>query len=323
MFPNVADEIYGGDLRGEISKRIDLLAPPLSAENATARPELLAQTEVIFSGWGAPRMDEKFLRQAPRLRAIFYAAGSVRPWATEAVWQREIVVTTAAAANAVPVAEYTAAAITLSLKQIWRYCRDVRNGPEGFARIPCAGSFRSKVGLVSLGLIARKVAAKLRETDLELLAHDPFVSRTEAAAIGVKLVGLEEIFQSCDVISLHPPLLPTTRGLIGKELLGAMRPGATLINTSRGEIIREAELIEVLRQRADLTAVLDVTAPEPPAPDSPLYSLPNVILTPHVAGSLDRECRRLGEAMIADFDRWQRGEPMVGQLSEAQAALTA
>jgi phosphoglycerate dehydrogenase-like enzyme len=124
-------------------------------------------------------------------------------------------------------------------------------------------------------------------------------------------------------VSLHTPLLPETRGLIGREHFAAMKPGATFINTSRGEIVREADLIETFSRRTDLTAVLDVTSPEPPVEGSPLYTLPNVVLTPHIAGSTGRECRRMGETMIAEFDRWTAGSPLQCQVTQAQAALMA
>jgi phosphoglycerate dehydrogenase-like enzyme len=323
MYPNAVEDVYGGDAIAAISERVELLAPPLAAEALAARPELLARVEVIFSGWGAPVMDEPFLERAPQLRAVFYAAGSVRAWMTEAVWRRAIVVTTAAAANAVPVAEYAVATILFSLKQGWRYALGAKRLGHHPTRVPCAGAFGSKVGLISLGLVARGVVERLRSTDLALLAYDPFVSPTEAAALGVSLVSLEEIFRESDVVSVHTPLLPETRGLIGREQVGAMRPGATLINTARGEIVREAELIEVLTQRHDLTAVLDVTEAEPLEAGSPLYTLPNVVLTPHIAGSLDRECRRLGAAMLAEFDRWSRGEPLQWQLRSDHAVLIA
>jgi phosphoglycerate dehydrogenase-like enzyme len=95
-----------------------------------------------------------------------------------------------------------------------------------------------------------------------------------------------------------------------------MKPGASFINTARGAVVNEADLIAVLREREDLFAVLDVTYPEPPAPDSPLFDLPNVLLTPHIAGSLNNECRRMGRTMVEELGRWLRGEPLryrVGQ----------
>jgi phosphoglycerate dehydrogenase-like enzyme len=102
-----------------------------------------------------------------------------------------------------------------------------------------------------------------------------------------------------------------------------MKPGASFINTARGAIVREGEMIEVLRARPDLFAVLDVTYPEPPAPDSPLYTLPNVILTPHIAGSMDGECRRMGRYMVEELRRYVKGEPLRWGISRERAAVLA
>jgi phosphoglycerate dehydrogenase-like enzyme len=125
------------------------------------------------------------------------------------------------------------------------------------------------------------------------------------------------------VVSLHAPLLPQTTGLIRREHFAAMKPGSTFINTARGAIVRESEMIDVLHERPDLQAVLDVTEPEPPPPDSPLFKLPNVALTPHIAGTCEREAARLGRAMIDEFHRWRRGEPLRYQVTAAQAAHLA
>jgi phosphoglycerate dehydrogenase-like enzyme len=323
MYPNAAEEVYGDELRVEIESRVTLLAGVLSAEALAIRPDLLEQAEVIFSGWGAPLMDETFLEKATRLRAVFYAAGTVRSWVTDAVWQRNLVVATASAANAIPVADYASATILFSLKKGWYYALSAKRLGRHAPRVSCAGGFRSKVGFVSLGLVARLVCERLRTSDLELFAFDPHVSPEQAAALGVKLVGLEEIFRECDVVSAHTPLLPATRGLIGAEHFSAMKNGATFINTARGEIVREDELIETLVRRDDLTAVLDVTHPEPPVEGSLLYTLPNVVLTPHIAGSLGAESRRLGRAMIIEFKRWIAGEPLHWQLTREKAALSA
>jgi len=185
------------------------------------------------------------------------------------------------------------------------------------------GAHGSKVGLVSLGVIGRLVRERLRPFDVEVFGYDPFVSIAQAAQLGVRLVGLEEMFAQCDVVSLHTPWLKETEGMVTGALVDSMKPGATLVNTARGALVREAELAAVLARRPDLTAVLDVTWPEPPLPGSPLYSLPNIILTPHIAGSMDRECRRMGRAMINEFDRWSRGEPLTMQVVREQVELRA
>lgn len=111
--------------------------------------------------------------------------------------------------------------------------------------------------------------------------------------------------------------------MLGREHFAAMKPGATFLNTARGAIVREAELIEVLRARPDLLAVLDVTYPEPPVPGSPFYTLPNVILTPHIAGSLDQECQRMGQIVVDELKRFLAGEPLQWAISQQQAAVMA
>jgi phosphoglycerate dehydrogenase-like enzyme len=323
MYPNAAGEVYGETLGAEIERRVDLIAPVLSADALAANLGLLAEVEVIFSGWGAPLMDETFLAHASKLQAVFYAAGTVRAWATDALWRRGIIVTTASAVNAVPVAEYTIATIFFSLKNGWRHALGVRRFGRHVPQLSCAGAFHSKLGLISFGTVARLVYDHLRTSDLEILVYDPHLSPLQAAGFGVRLVALGEIFASCEVVSLHTPLLPETQGLIGREHFNAMKPGATFINTARGEVVREAEFIEVFKKRSDLTAVLDVTSPEPPVDGSPLYALPNVVLTPHIAGSLGGECRRLGQAMIDEFDRWSAGQPLRWQVTGEKAALMA
>jgi phosphoglycerate dehydrogenase-like enzyme len=130
---------------------------------------------------------------------------------------------------------------------------------------------------------------------------------------------LEDIFRRADVVSLHTPWLPETEGMITGQHFTLMKPNAAFINTARGAVVRESEMIAVLEQRPDLLAVLDVTYPEPPVPGSPLYTLPNVVLTPHIAGALGPETRRLGEMMLDELQRYLRGEPLRWQVSPKQA----
>lgn len=323
--PHPFQLIYGEQLSAEIAHRVDLLSPkPLTKDEVAANPAILAEVEVIFSGWGAPVMDEAFLAAAPKLRAVFYGAGSIRGFATDAFWARGITVTSAYAMNAVPVSEFTLAAILFSLKNVWRYALGAKRGGQFPSKIPCAGTYGSKVGLVSLGMIGRLVRERLRPFDVEVLAYDPFVTREQAAAIGVEMVSLDEIFRQCDAVSLHTPWLKETERMVTGAHFRSMKPGATFINTARGAVVCEDELIEVLTERSDLTALLDVTYPdEPPTPGSPLYSLPNVVLTPHIAGSMDFECRRMGQLMIEEFDRWSRGDSLKWGLTREKAATLA
>jgi phosphoglycerate dehydrogenase-like enzyme len=158
---------------------------------------------------------------------------------------------------------------------------------------------------------------------LNLLAYDPFFTPEQAAEIDVGLVSLEELFRECDVISLHVPWIPETERMITGKLIASMKEGATLINTSRGAVVAEDEMVGVLSRRPDLSAVLDVTYPEPAARDSPLRSLPNVILTPHIAGSMQRECSRMGKWMADELRRYLAGEPLRCLVTREQLARMA
>lgn len=178
------------------------------------------------------------------------------------------------------------------------------------------GAFGSKVGLISLSTVGRRVNELLKHFDLKVLAYDPFVSEAEAKELNVKLCSLEEIFENADVVSLHSPLLEETKGMITGEHIATMKEHAAFINTARGAIVKESEMLEVLKQRPDLTAFLDVTYPEPPNPDSDLYTLPNVALTPHIAGSEGKETGRMGTFMLEEFRRYLKGEKLNWEVTE-------
>jgi phosphoglycerate dehydrogenase-like enzyme len=277
----------------------------------------LEDVQILFSGWGCPLLDAATLDLMPRLEAVFYGAGTVKDVVTDAFWERDIPIASGWAANAVPVAEFAVAQIILSLKQVWGLPGQIRrkrrfDWPEGFND---GGAFGTQVALISLGQIGQRVARMLQAYDLEVLACDPFCPPGLAAELGVRLTDLATCFAEARVVSLHSPLKPETNGLIDAALLRRMPLGATLINTARGGLIHEADLAAVLRQRPELTALLDVTDPEPPAPESPLYDLENVFITPHVAGSIGAECGRMGHFMVEECRRFLNGEPLRYQIT--------
>jgi phosphoglycerate dehydrogenase-like enzyme len=112
------------------------------------------------------------------------------------------------------------------------------------------------------------------------------------------------------VISVHSPLLDSTVAMIDKSMLSLMKYGSVLINTSRGPVINHCDLIEFLESRKDVYALLDVTDPEPPLPDSPLYSMDNVVISPHIAGCMGRECRRMGALLLGEVRRYVEGREL-------------
>ncbi len=314
---------YGEPHCREIEKLVHVIHPPLTPAEALEKPALLREVEIIFTGWGAPRLNAAFLEATPELQAVFYGAGSIRRLITAAFWTRGIRITSAYAANAIPVSEFTVAAVLFALKRVWHFARTIREDRSFPDHHDVPGAYHTTVGLVSLGMIGRLVRQRLQPFDLKVLAYDPFLETSAAEELGVEQVDLDALFADSQVVSLHTPLLDSTRDLIRGEHLAAMPPNATFINTSRGAVVHQEEMLEVLRRRPDLQAVLDVTHPEPPPADSPLYTLPNVLLTPHVAGSSGPECRRLGAYMIDELRRYLDGEPLQWEITREQAEIMA
>ena len=319
--------IYPQEIRDAIAEHVDISTPPQTRESIRDNLSLLQDIDFIFSGWGGPLLDEAFLAAAPKLKAVFYGAGSIKGIVTDAFWERDIPITSSYGANAVPVSEYTLSQILFALKCGWQFARTIAHD-QSFEqarqiRREVPGAYGSTVGLVSLGVIGRRVCKMLQAFDVKVIAYDPFVSEETAKELGAEMCSLEDVFRRSDVVSIHTPWLKETEGMITGRLIASMKRYATLINTSRGAVVREDELIEVLREREDLFAVLDVTWPEPPVPGSPLYSLPNVVLTPHIAGSVNAECARMGAYVVEELKRYLRGEPLQWRISRERAAIMA
>ncbi|OKJ93483.1 hydroxyacid dehydrogenase [Streptomyces sp. CB03234] len=326
MSEDAAAAVFGPAEREALAAVCDLAPPPVLDDLTTDRARaVLARTELLVTGWGCPPVDEAALAAAPRLRAIAHSGGSVRAHVTEACWERGIEVSSAAAANALPVAEYTVAMILLSGKRVLERARDHRVSRERDdpLRVDRAlGNYGRTVGICSASLVGRRVIELLRPYDLRVLLHDPYVTDDEAAALGVRKAGLRELFSGSDVVSVHTPLLPATRGLVGRELLAALRPGATLINTARGAVVDQEALTEaVLAGR--IHAVLDVTDPEVLPAGHPLWDCGNVLLTPHLAGSQGNEWRRLAELTVSEVARWAAGDGFAHPVRRERLAYLA
>lgn len=325
MEPRLLDLVYGPAERASLETSLDFRLPPQTARgHAELTADQREAVEVIVTSWGMPALTPEFLALYPRLRAVFSGAGSGRGFVTEASWRRGIRIITAAEANALPVAEYAFAQTILGLKRAWFQATAVRE-TKRFARTgpTAAGTFGSTVGLLALGHIGRLMARRLQTIGVNVLAYDPYVAPEVAQSLGVTLTSLDYLFAQSDVVSCHLPLIPETEGMLRGSHFRSLRPSAVFINTARGEVIAEPEMIAVLRERPDVLAVIDVTDPEPPVSGSPLFELPNVFLTPHIAGSLGPECRRLGESIAADVASYVRGQPLVNELLEAEAAHQA
>jgi phosphoglycerate dehydrogenase-like enzyme len=216
-------------------------------------------------------------------------------------------------ANAIAVSHFCLGQIILACKGYFRntqMCRDAKT-MHSWACFTGPGLYGEKIALIGMGAIAREIAVLLKPFDLKVLAVDPYLTPTEAAFLGAQLVTLEEAFATAYIVSNHLPNLPELKGVIDRRLLFSMRQSAVFINTGRGAQVNEADLIEMARQRPDFTALLDVTEPEPPIIGSPLYELPNIQLSSHIAGAKNDEVLRQGDFVISEFERYAEGQPLL------------
>jgi phosphoglycerate dehydrogenase-like enzyme len=312
---NILRRVYSGNLRSSLDDLVVL--DPESRTLADIDAGLLRDVQIIFSTWGMPALEPASLDKLPALRAVFYAAGSVQHFARP-VLERDIAVFSAWAANAIPVAEFTLAQIILGLKQVWPQSRALKElGRPAWTKSDPPGAYGSTVALLSLGMIGRRVAQLLRAFDVRVIAYEPYPKPGLAAELNVELVSLDDCFRRGDVVSLHIPNLPSTRGMITADHVALMKRGTTLINTSRNAVIDSDGILRLLEVRRDLTFVCDVTDPAEPPPDGSLfYRLPNVMLTPHIAGSVGGEVARLGDFMIDEASRFLSNSPLRYRVSE-------
>ncbi len=284
----------------------------------------LAEAEVLITGWGCPHLDADALAAAPRLRTVLHAAGSVRSLVGEALWERGVTVSSAVTGNALPVAEYTLAMILLAGKDTFAQrerFRHTHTYPTPAETAPI-GNLGRRIGVIGASRVGRRLLELLRPYDFEVLLHDPYVSVTDAAALGTELLPLDDLLSRSDIVSLHAPDIPETQRMLDRGRLALIRDGGVLINTSRGALIdHDALTDELLSGR--LTAILDVTEPEPLPPTSPLYKLPNVFLTPHIAGSLGNELARLGGIVVDELERLTAGLPPAHEVRHADLARVA
>lgn len=310
MRPDLPELLFGADDLAALVRSAELDPGLTITDFATAPAGLLDTVEVLITGWGAPRIGAAELDRMPRLRAIVHAAGTVKGHIDDVVWERGVLVTSAASANAYPVAEYTLAMILLAGKRVPDYIRGYAADPQVYAHEPdpAIGNFGRTVGIVGASRVGRRVIELLEPFDIDVLLYDPYLAAGDPVLRRASRVGLDELFERSSIVSVHAPLLPETVGMIGAAQLALLPEGATLINTARAPIVEQEALTAAVRDRG-LRAVLDVTDPEPLPAGHPLRTLPGVVLTPHVAGALGTELRRLGECALHEVERFAAGEP--------------
>jgi len=306
--------VFNEALIARLAETCDILSPvPIEDFGTAGARALISRTEVLVTGWGCPFVTREVLAAMPRLKLVAHAAGTVKYTLDPAVYEAGVLVTHAAEANAVPVAEYTLAAIIFANKRVFElrdlYKADPSRVSTWALMDEPIGNYRRTVGLVGASRIGRKVATLLEALDVEVLLADPYVTPGDPVTKLAELTDLDDLLMRSDVVSLHAPSLASTRHMIGARELKLLRDGATFINTARGALVDEAALVAELKT-GRIQAVIDVTDPEIPERSSPLYDLPNVFLTPHVAGAAGTERLRLGLMAVEEIERFVAGRPL-------------
>ncbi len=305
--PSNIDRVYAACQRAAVQERVELLPGVFEDLSDSA----LRDVEAIFSTWGMPETTEEEIKAClPRLKYVFYAAGSVQRFARPFL-KSGVRVFSAWQANGVAVAQYTFAQIELALKGYFPTQAAMHTGRAQARAVfeHYAGAFDVKVGLLGCGAIGSLVAEMLKQLDVEVLVFDPFLTEEKAEKLHVRKTSMEEVFALCNVVSNHLANLPATVGIIRREHLLCMKPYSTFINTGRGAQLNETDLYDMLTQDGTRCALLDVLIDERHTDENRLHTLPNCFITPHIAGSSGLEVRRMAQYMIDAFDCVQAGKP--------------
>lgn len=311
--------VFGDQTVRKLQELITIDKTVYTKADLLKEPGRFSDVELLFSTWGMPSLDENEIKLClPSLKCVFYGAGTVQSFARPFLGCG-VKVFSAWAANAVPVAEMTVAQIILSNKGYFltnRLYHTQGKRVAGGAFKKCNGNYGETVGIIGAGMIGKLVIRMLKQYKIRVLVFDPFLSEETAQELGVEKCGLEELFERSFTVSNHLANNEQTKRMLHYDLFRRMRENAVFINTGRGAQVVEDDLVRILRERPDLTALLDVTEPEPPIQEHPFYTLPNCLLTPHIAGSAGDEVGRMGEYMLAECKAYLNGEDCRYEVSE-------
>ncbi len=279
--------------------------------------EALQDAQIVITGWGSCSLSWLRHKQAPQLSLLCHCAGSVHALLpTDLRAWPELTVMTAREPLARGTAEFAFGMMLVSMKGVWRAVAAVREGRwlESEHIETMRESNRTVIGIIGASHVGRHMIRLCRCLPLDrILLYDPYITDEEAAELGVEKCSLDILMLRSHIVSCHAPATEETHHMIDTRALASLRDGAILINTSRGRLIDEAALINELRARR-IYACLDVTDPEPPAVDSPLRTLPNCILTPHIAGALKENRYLLGQHVANAIEAWSDQKPIPGAL---------
>ncbi|MDQ8183534.1 NAD(P)-dependent oxidoreductase [Pelagicoccus sp. SDUM812005] len=306
-YENMLDYVFAHGRREEIERISDLYPHVITTKNFETHVDNLQDLEAIFSTWGMPALTAEQVSRLPNLKWIFYAAGSTMGF-RQPFLDAGVRVMSANAANAIPVAEFCLAHILLGMKGYFRNAREAIDpvGAHFMNGYVGPGNYDSTVALLGNGSVAMHLKSLLEGFNIEPMIVDSYLHKSDYT--------LEEAFSKAQVVSNHFPNVESLKHVFDEKLFRLMPEGAVFINTGRGPQVCHKGLAKVMADRPDLTAILDVQDPEPPEEGSPLYSLPNVMISTHIAGSINHEVSRMADHAIDAYRQWINGNPVPNEV---------
>lgn len=324
LYHRLIDETADRRLRGLGQVEFNREPRDLTSEELQKR---IAGVDVLFTGWRSPKLTDGVLAAADgSLKLVAHSAGSVRFMLDETLLARGVRVTSVAAAMAQPVAEMSVLLAMLMLRPVFKLDAAMRAGAS-WPEMKAAGlgeEFCSQpVGVVGAGHVGRRVIQLLKAWDVGVWVYDPLLPPAAAESMGVRRAeSINELMTRSRIVTLHAPVLPETKHMIGREQLALLRDGGVLINTARAWLVDNDALLAELRA-GRIKAALDVYDVEPVPNDSPWRSAPNALLLPHL-GALTRECLlRQGEYAVDEIERFLAGKPLQYEITPASFATMA
>ncbi len=320
--------VYNDKKVVEISKQFNIENTIYTKQDIVSSKKDFSDVEVIFGTWGMEEFSvEEIKTNLPSLRGLFYVGGSVKYFALPFL-EAGVKVCGAWQANAVAVAEYVVSQMILGIKGV--FLSRINNASEWDVKkklvIPVKGFYGIKIGIIGSGAIGRKVIeflSNFKDNKLDIYLYSPSLTDEKAEKLGVKKASVEEIFKECDIISNHIANNPQTFGFYNNELFELMGDQVVFINSGRGQQVVESDLADAMRKRPQSCALLDVTYPEPPDDSCPFFSVSNIFINPHIAGSQNNELERMVDYVLDDAISFKNGEELKYEITLAAQSRLA
>lgn len=326
------ERVFSQAIFSQLNANFDVAQLAQGTENCTSEQvaEAIPGFDALITGWGTPILTPDVFERADSLKIIAHSAGTVKRMLLQCAFDyiipRGICVFSANQAIAYNAAEHTIGFMIITSRRMFDHSLMIRNDhkewPNRMLRPNSQYLTGSTIGIVSASAVGRKVIELLKPFQTKTFVFDPYLTKQEAEQLGVEKATLMDIFSHSDIVSVHAPLLPETRGMICHEHFAALKDGAVFINTSRGAVLDEEALIAELKT-GRFSAALDVTIKEPLPQDSPLLSLNNVIVTPHLAGSGYYGYSRIGEGTVYALEDFFAGRTVVGAIDFDKYSIIA